>query len=114
MNDLRLIRQSHEKEVVQVCQKLLKIQSVNPPGDELAAAEYISGVLAKAGLEVELLKHSPARASVISRLRGSGKAPALLFNGISTPSQWARRSGFMILSAAQSAMEKFGDGGRRT
>jgi succinyl-diaminopimelate desuccinylase len=81
MNDLRLIRQSHEKEVVQVCQKLLKIQSVNPPGDELAAAEYISGVLAKAGLEVELLKHSPARASVISRLRGSGKAPALLFNG---------------------------------
>jgi succinyl-diaminopimelate desuccinylase len=81
MNGLDLISENHEKEVVLFCEELLKIKSVNPPGDELAAAEYISGVLAKAGLEVELLKHSPARASVIVRLRGSGKVPALLFSG---------------------------------
>ena len=81
MNSLDLISENHEKEVVLFCEELLKIKSVNPPGDELAAAEYISGVLAKAGLEVELLKHSPARASVIVRLRGSGKVPALLFSG---------------------------------
>jgi succinyl-diaminopimelate desuccinylase len=81
MNDICLIREDHEKEVIQFCQELLRIKSVNPPGDELAAAEYISSVLAKAGLEIEIMKHSPTRASVISRLRGSGKAPALLFNG---------------------------------
>ncbi len=80
MHDI-LMRESHEKEVVQFCQELLKIKSVNPPGDELAAAEYIFRVLERSGLEVELLNHSPGRASVISRLRGLGKAPALLFNG---------------------------------
>lgn len=81
MNGLDLIRESHEKEVTHFCQELLKIKSVNPPGDELAAAEYISGVLAKTGLEVEVVRHSPTRASALVRLRGSGKVPALLFSG---------------------------------
>jgi succinyl-diaminopimelate desuccinylase len=81
MDAFHFIREEHEKEVVRFCQELLRFRSVNPPGDELAAAEYISGVLAAAGLEVELIKHAPTRASLISRLRGSGKAPALLFNG---------------------------------
>jgi len=81
MEGLDLMHEKHEKEVVQLCRDLLKIKSVNPPGDELAAAEYIFGVMAKAGLEAELVKHSPTRASVLVRLRGSGKAPALLFSG---------------------------------
>ena len=114
MNDLRLIRQSHEKEVVQFCQELLKIQSVNPPGDELAAAEYISGVLAKTGLEVELVRHSPTRASVIPGCAVRGRPPPFFSAAISTPCRWAPKPGFMTLSAAQSPMEKFGDGGRRT
>jgi succinyl-diaminopimelate desuccinylase len=81
MKGLDLMQEKHEKEVVQLCRDLLKIKSVNPPGDELAAAEYIFGVMAKAGLEAELVKHSPTRASALMRLRGSGKAPALLFSG---------------------------------
>jgi succinyl-diaminopimelate desuccinylase len=81
MKGLDLMQEKHEKEVVQLCRDLLKIKSVNPPGDELAAAEYIFGVMAKAGLEAELVKHSPTRASALVRLRGSGKAPALLFSG---------------------------------
>ena len=40
MNGLNLMRDGHEKEVVQLCRDLLKIKSVNPPGDESAAAEY--------------------------------------------------------------------------
>jgi len=70
-----------ERDVVEFCRELVKIKSVNPPGDELAAAEYISGELRKAGLDADLIRHSSARASVLARLRGSGETPALLFNG---------------------------------
>jgi succinyl-diaminopimelate desuccinylase len=81
MKGLSLVKEKHETEAVRFCRDLLKFKSVNPPGDEMAAAEYISEVMAKAGLEAEVVRHSPTRASALVRLRGSGKAPALLFSG---------------------------------
>jgi succinyl-diaminopimelate desuccinylase len=77
-NLLSLIK---EAEVVKFCQELVRIKSVNPPGDELQAAEYVASVLRKIGLEVELIKHSPTRASVLARLKSSRKKPGLLYNG---------------------------------
>jgi succinyl-diaminopimelate desuccinylase len=70
-----------ESEVVRICQELIRLQSVNPPGNELAAAEYVAATLEKSGVATELVKHSPTRASVLGRLKGQGKAPALLYNG---------------------------------
>jgi succinyl-diaminopimelate desuccinylase len=70
-----------ETDVVKFCQELVRIKSVNPPGDELQAAEYVASVLKKLGLEVELIKHSPTRASVLARLKSSRKKPGLLYNG---------------------------------
>jgi len=81
MKGLAVVQAKHEQEVVQICRDLLQLKSVNPPGDEMAAAEYIFGVMEKAALEAELVKHSPTRASTLVRLRGSGKLPALLFSG---------------------------------
>jgi len=77
-NLLSLIK---EAEVVKFCQELVRIKSVNPPGDELQAAEYVASVLKKLGLEVELIKHSPTRASVLARLKSTRKKPGLLYNG---------------------------------
>jgi succinyl-diaminopimelate desuccinylase len=70
-----------EADLVKFCQEIVRIKSVNPPGDELQAAEYVASVLKKIGLEVEVIKHSPSRASVLARLRSSRKKPALLYNG---------------------------------
>ena len=70
-----------ESEVVRICQDLVGIQSVNPPGNELAAAEYVAEALKKSGVQAELVKHSETRASVLARLKGRGKAPALFYNG---------------------------------
>ena len=70
-----------ETDVVKFCQELVRIKSVNPPGDELQAAEYVAAVLKKIGLEVELIKHSATRASVLARLKSSRKRPGLLYNG---------------------------------
>jgi succinyl-diaminopimelate desuccinylase len=81
MNAAGPLSANQEKDVVRFCQDLLRIKTVNPPGDELAAAEYISGAMAEAGLEAEVVRHTPTRASALVRLRGSGKVPALLFSG---------------------------------
>jgi len=70
-----------ESEVVRICRDLVGIRSVNPPGNELAAAEYVAEALKKSGVQAELVKHSETRASVLARVKGQGKALALLYNG---------------------------------
>jgi succinyl-diaminopimelate desuccinylase len=72
---------TQEAEVVKFCQELVRIKSINPPGDELQVAEYVASTLKKAGLEVELINHNTTRASVLARLKSPRKIPSLLFNG---------------------------------
>ena len=53
---------------------LIKINTTNPPGNEQAAAKYIAGVLAKEGIQAELLDLTPGRSAVVARLRSSAVA----------------------------------------
>jgi len=80
MDDRDLLESIEEPEVVKVCQDLVRIKSVNPPGDERPAAEYVATALEQAGAKVELIEHSPTRASVLARVRSSRQLPALLYN----------------------------------
>jgi acetylornithine deacetylase/succinyl-diaminopimelate desuccinylase-like protein len=50
---------------------LLKINTTNPPGNEQAAAKYIAGILAKEGINAELLDLTPGRSAVVARLRSN-------------------------------------------
>ena len=81
MNEKDLAVLVKESEVVGICQDLVRLQTVNPPGNEQAAAEYVAAALEKSGVATELVKHSEGRASVLARLKGQGKAPALFYNG---------------------------------
>jgi succinyl-diaminopimelate desuccinylase len=62
-------------------QDLVRTQSVNPPGNERAAAEYVVEALRKSDVEAELIVHSETRASALARLKGQGSGPALIYNG---------------------------------
>ena len=53
---------------------LIKINTTNPPGNEQAAAKYIAGVLAKEGINAEILDLTPGRSAVVARLRSSAVA----------------------------------------
>ncbi|HXR26532.1 MAG TPA: M20/M25/M40 family metallo-hydrolase [Candidatus Baltobacteraceae bacterium] len=53
-------------------QALLRLRTVNPPGDEIVAARYVAGVLAGAGLTSRVLEPFPGRGDVVARLRGDG------------------------------------------
>ncbi|MET1232175.1 MAG: M20/M25/M40 family metallo-hydrolase [Candidatus Limnocylindrales bacterium] len=67
-------------EMVGHLQALIRLRTVNPPGDEILAARYLAGVLSEAGLEPVVLEPYPGRGNVIARLKGdgSGGGPLLL------------------------------------
>ncbi len=61
-----------------LCQRLLRIDTTNPPGNEREAADLVAEELAAAGLEPVVLESAPSRANVVARLRGTGEKPPLL------------------------------------
>lgn len=50
---------------------LIKINTSNPPGNENLAAMYVSNLLQKEGIKVEVLDVGPGRSAVVARLRSS-------------------------------------------
>jgi len=74
-------------------QNLLRLNTTNPPGNEITAAAYLAGHLAAAGYEPILLESGPGRGNVVARYRGDGSArPLLLYNHLDVvpvePEQW--------------------------
>jgi acetylornithine deacetylase/succinyl-diaminopimelate desuccinylase-like protein len=60
-------------------QALIRLDTVNPPGDEIRVARYLDDVLRGAHIETTLLEPAPGRGAVIGRIPGSGGArPVLL------------------------------------
>ncbi len=60
------------RETERLLGKLIQFDTVNPPGNERAAQEYLAAHLTEAGFECELLGVEPDRPNLIARLRGSG------------------------------------------
>jgi acetylornithine deacetylase/succinyl-diaminopimelate desuccinylase-like protein len=69
-------------ELVELLRDLIRIRSVNPPGDEILAARYLEQVLAAEGLEPTVVEPFPGRGSIVCRVRGDGTGgePLLLLS----------------------------------
>ena len=66
-------------EAVGILQGLVRIDTSNPPGNEIKAAEYVKALLAKDGIDAEIFESAPGRATLVARLKGNGsKKPLLL------------------------------------
>jgi len=66
-------------EVSDLLQRLIRLDTVNPPGNETLAAELLRDYLAENGVEVELYAKVPERANLVARIPGrSADAPRLL------------------------------------
>lgn len=66
-------------EVTSVLQDLIRLDTVNPPGNETRAAGYLRSYLEGSGLPCELYARIPERASLVARIPGRGEGPSLLF-----------------------------------
>lgn len=76
-------------------QQLLRFNTVNPPGNEGPALEFLKDLLEPAGWECELLAKVPERPNLVARLRGAKPGPVLaLISHVDTvpadPDEWSR------------------------
>ncbi len=62
---------------MELLRELIRIDTVNPPGNETAAAELLRDYLADSGVESELYAREPSRANLVARIPGSGAGPRL-------------------------------------
>lgn len=67
-------------ELKRIFRDLLQIDTSNPPGNETAAARYISSVLSEQGITPKLVESEPGRGNVIAEIRGTG-SKSLAFLG---------------------------------
>jgi len=82
-----------QREATDLLARLIRFKTVNPPGDEREAQEFLAGYLGDAGLECELLAADDARPNLIARLRGDSPGPTLCLLGhvdtvLADPSAW--------------------------
>ena len=69
-------------DAVQILQSLIRFNTVNLPGNEIAAADYLAGLMRDAGIEAEVIESAPGRGSVVGRLRAANPtARPLLLTG---------------------------------
>jgi acetylornithine deacetylase/succinyl-diaminopimelate desuccinylase-like protein len=64
------------KEAEELLSRLIRFDTVNPPGNERPAQEYLAEHLSAAGFQCELLGAEPGRPNLIARLRADGAPPA--------------------------------------
>jgi len=58
----------------------LRLDTSNPPGNEIRGALYLKGLLEREGVEAEIFEPEPGRASLYARLKGAGEQPGLLLH----------------------------------
>lgn len=66
-------------EAVDLLSRLIRINTVNPPGNEAPAQELLAGLLLAVGFECELLEAEPGRPNLVATLGGRSDGPTLAF-----------------------------------
>jgi acetylornithine deacetylase/succinyl-diaminopimelate desuccinylase-like protein len=66
-----------QQEAVDVLSRLIRFDTVNPPGNERALQEWLRSYLEDAGLECEMVGAHDDRPNLVARLRGAEPGPVL-------------------------------------
>jgi acetylornithine deacetylase/succinyl-diaminopimelate desuccinylase-like protein len=87
-------REDLERRTTDLLQRLIQFDTVNPPGDEQEAQEWLRGLLDDAGFETELLSAVEGRPNLVARLTGSSDGPVLGYMGhvdtvLADPDDWS-------------------------
>ncbi len=80
-------------EVTQLLQELIRLDTVNPPGNETRAADLLRAYLEGHGVRCETYARVPERANLVARIPGSGGGPSLLLlchtdTVLADPAEW--------------------------
>jgi acetylornithine deacetylase/succinyl-diaminopimelate desuccinylase-like protein len=80
-------------EATALLRELLRLDTVNPPGNETQAAELLRAYLDAEGVACDLYARVPERANLVARLPGRGEGPSLLLLShtdtvVADPAEW--------------------------
>lgn len=72
---------------------LIKINTANPPGNELEAAKYLQKVFEREGISSTIYEPAPGRGNLVARIEGKGNGRPLVLLGhldvvAANPAQW--------------------------
>jgi len=87
---------SVEAEALETLQGYVRINTSNPPGDVTKAADYLSAILKREGIDVTRYESGPGRSILLARLKGAGTGgkPILLESHMDVvptdPSRWSQ------------------------
>jgi acetylornithine deacetylase/succinyl-diaminopimelate desuccinylase-like protein len=86
-------RMSLAHDATSLLQRLIRLDTVNPPGNERPAQELLRGELEAAGFQCELLGVSEERPNLVARLPGASDGPTLCYLGhvdtvLADPAEW--------------------------
>src|SRR5689334_25221941 len=78
---------------VDLMQQYLRINTSNPPGNEIETARFFKKIFDQQGIENEIFEYKPGRANIIARLKGNGsKRPIILLSHMDVvtaePASW--------------------------
>src|SRR3954447_26269817 len=65
----------------ELLQRLIRFETVNPPGSERECVGWIESLLSEAGIETRILAADDERPNLIARLPGKGESAPLLLQG---------------------------------
>jgi acetylornithine deacetylase/succinyl-diaminopimelate desuccinylase-like protein len=87
-------RELLERRTTELLQRLIQFDTVNPPGNEQEAQEWLRGLLEDAGFECEFLSAVEGRPNLVARLTGGSDGPVLGYMGhvdtvLADPDDWS-------------------------
>jgi acetylornithine deacetylase/succinyl-diaminopimelate desuccinylase-like protein len=85
---------SLRQEATELLQELIRLDTVNPPGNETRAAELLREYLGDNGVTSELYAKVPDRANLVARIPGQGGGPRLVLLAhtdtvLADPAEWS-------------------------
>ncbi|HEY7553529.1 MAG TPA: M20/M25/M40 family metallo-hydrolase [Candidatus Binatia bacterium] len=67
-----------EEEAVSTLSRYIQIDTTNPPGNEIKAAQFFKEIFDRAEIEARIIESAPGRGNIFARLRGNGTKKALV------------------------------------
>ena len=77
----RLDWKALEDEAVGLLSRYIQIDTTNPPGNEVKAAEFLKAIFDRERIEARIIESAPGRGNIYARLKGNGsKQPIVLMH----------------------------------
>ena len=67
-----------DDEAVSLLSRYIQIDTTNPPGNEIKAAQFFKEIFDREGIEARIIESAPGRGNIYARLRGNGSKKAMV------------------------------------